>query len=83
MSQDDDITSELGLAASEDAVIDSLAERAEKEIISSHSTEKNLIGYCAPFLSKLCRNISLMQKVIAISFFRISTYYPGLMISYK
>ncbi|KAI3472260.1 hypothetical protein Pfo_029748 [Paulownia fortunei] len=60
--KDDGISSELGLAASEDAVLDSLAERAEKEIVSGGSTEKNLIGHCAPFLSKLCRNFSLMQK---------------------
>ncbi|GAB2227931.1 hypothetical protein Droror1_Dr00009760 [Drosera rotundifolia] len=56
------INAELGVAASEDAVLDSLSERAEKEIISGGSTEKNLIGSCAPFVSKLCRNFSLMQK---------------------
>lgn len=56
------INAELGLAASEDAILDSLSERAEKEIISGGSAEKNLIGHCAPFLSKLCRNFSLMQK---------------------
>ncbi|KAL3637175.1 Condensin-1 complex subunit CAP-D2 [Castilleja foliolosa] len=58
----DVISSELGLAASEDAILDSLAERAEKEIVFGGSTGKNLIGHCAPFLSKLCRNFSLMQK---------------------
>ncbi|XP_018677159.2 condensin-1 complex subunit CAP-D2 isoform X1 [Musa acuminata AAA Group] len=56
------INAELGLGASEDAVIDSLSEKAEKEIVSGGSTEKNLIGYCAPFLSRLCRNLNLMQK---------------------
>ncbi|GAB2267149.1 Condensin-1 complex subunit CAP-D2 [Dionaea muscipula] len=56
------INAELGVASSEDAMLDSLSERAEKEIISGGSAEKNLIGYCAPFLSKLCRNFSLMQK---------------------
>ncbi|KAL0404834.1 UNVERIFIED_CONTAM: Condensin complex subunit [Sesamum radiatum] len=60
--KDDSINSELGLAASEDAMLDSLAERAEKEIVSGGGTEKNLIGNCAPFLSKLCRNFGLMQK---------------------
>ncbi|KAL0339746.1 UNVERIFIED_CONTAM: Condensin complex subunit [Sesamum radiatum] len=60
--KDDSINSELGLAASEDAMLDSLAERAEKEIVSGGVTEKNLIGNCAPFLSKLCRNFGLMQK---------------------
>lgn len=63
--QDDGINSELGLAASEDAMLDSLAERAEKEIISGGDAGKNLIGHCAPFLTKLCRNFSLMQKVIS------------------
>lgn len=62
------INAELGLGASEDAVIDSLSEKAEKEIVSGGSTEKNLIGYCAPFLSRLCRNLNLMQKVIKLKF---------------
>ena len=66
----DGITAELGLAASEDAILDTLSERAEKEIISVSSVEKNLIGCCAPFLSKLCRNFSFMQKVIgSVGFF--------------
>ncbi|XP_042451953.1 condensin complex subunit 1-like isoform X1 [Zingiber officinale] len=56
------INAELGLGVSEDAIIDSLSERAEKEIVSGGSIEKNLIGYCAPFLSKLCRNLNLIQK---------------------
>ncbi|RWR88379.1 condensin complex subunit 1 [Cinnamomum micranthum f. kanehirae] len=58
----DGITAELGLAASEDAILDTLSERAEKEIVSGSSVEKNVIGCCAPFLLKLCRNFSLMQK---------------------
>ncbi|RZS00606.1 hypothetical protein BHM03_00030349 [Ensete ventricosum] len=62
------INAELGLGASEDAVIDSLSERAEKEIVSGGSAEKNLLGYCAPFLSRLCRNLNLMQKVIRLKF---------------
>ncbi|XP_019710246.1 condensin-1 complex subunit CAP-D2 isoform X2 [Elaeis guineensis] len=57
-----DINAELGIGASEDAIIDSLSERTEKEIVSSGSVEKNLLGYCAPFVSKLCRNFNLMQK---------------------
>ncbi|KAL6498518.1 Condensin-1 complex subunit CAP-D2 [Orobanche hederae] len=60
--KDDGINSELGLAASEDALLDILAERAEREIVFGGSNGKNLIGHCAPFLSKLCRNFSLMQK---------------------
>lgn len=62
--QDNGINAELGLAASEDALLDTLSERAEKEIVSGGSREKNLIGHCMPFLSKLCRNYNLMQKVI-------------------
>ncbi|KAL2501833.1 hypothetical protein Fot_35681 [Forsythia ovata] len=62
VQKDNGINAELGLAASEDAMLDGLAERAEKEIISGGKTEKNLIGHCASFLSKLCRNFSLMQK---------------------
>ncbi|XP_022746480.1 condensin complex subunit 1 [Durio zibethinus] len=60
--KDNSINAELGLAASEEAVLDTLAEKAEKEIVSRSSSENNLIGECAPFLSKLCRNFSLMQK---------------------
>ncbi|MCD7446306.1 hypothetical protein HAX54_000116 [Datura stramonium] len=60
--KDNGINAELGLAASEDAFLDTLSERAEKEIVSGGSCERNLIGHCAPFLSKLCRNYSLMQK---------------------
>ena len=53
---------ELGLGATIDIAIESLAERAEKEIVCV-SSEKTLIGYCGPFLSKLCRNLTLLQKV--------------------
>ncbi|XVF56261.1 hypothetical protein PTKIN_Ptkin06aG0105000 [Pterospermum kingtungense] len=60
--KDASINAELGLAASEDALLDTLAERAEKEIVSGSSSEKNLIGECASFLSKLCRNFTMMQK---------------------
>ncbi|CAL5085224.1 unnamed protein product [Urochloa decumbens] len=55
------INAELGLGATIDIAIESLAERAEKEIVCC-SSEKNLIGYCGPFLSKLCRNLNLLQK---------------------
>lgn len=60
--QESSINAELGVAASEDAVLDLLAEKAEREILSGGSDEKNLLGYCAPFLSKICKNFSLMQK---------------------
>ncbi|CAD6216815.1 unnamed protein product [Miscanthus lutarioriparius] len=56
------INAELGLGATIDIAIESLAERAEKEIVCC-SSEKNLIGLCGPFLSKLCRNLTLLQKV--------------------
>ncbi|XP_042509695.1 condensin complex subunit 1 [Macadamia integrifolia] len=60
--KENSINAELGLAASEDMALDALAENAEKEIISGGSSGQCLIGHCAPFLSKLCRNFSLMQK---------------------
>ncbi|XP_010672998.2 condensin-1 complex subunit CAP-D2 [Beta vulgaris subsp. vulgaris] len=61
-TKDSGINAELGVAASEDAILDSLADKAEREILSGGSDEKNLLGFCAPFLSKLCRNFNLMQK---------------------
>ena len=64
----DNINAELGVSASEDAILDTLSERAEKEILAGGSDEKYLIGLCAPFLTKLCRNFSLMQKVILLVF---------------
>ncbi|GJN33322.1 hypothetical protein PR202_gb21908 [Eleusine coracana subsp. coracana] len=54
------INAELGLGATVDIAIESLAERAEREIVCC--SEKNLIGHCGPFLSKLCRNLTLLQK---------------------
>ncbi|KAF0907364.1 hypothetical protein E2562_015859 [Oryza meyeriana var. granulata] len=56
------INAELGLGATVDIAIESLAEKAEREIVSSGSSEKNLIGHCGPFLAKLCRNLTLLQK---------------------
>ncbi|XP_031473605.1 condensin-1 complex subunit CAP-D2 [Nymphaea colorata] len=56
------INRELGLAASDEARLDSLSEQAEKDIISGRSTDKNLIGLCAPLVAKLCRNFNLMQQ---------------------
>ncbi|XP_051213914.1 condensin-1 complex subunit CAP-D2 [Lolium perenne] len=55
------INAELGLGATVDIAIESLAEQAEREIVSC-SCEKNLIGHCGPFISKLCRNPTLLQK---------------------
>ncbi|KAL5067141.1 hypothetical protein RYX36_018028 [Vicia faba] len=60
--KDNDINAELGFAASEDAALDAMFEKAEKEIVSGGSNEKNLVGICATFLSKLCRNFGLLQK---------------------
>lgn len=62
--QGNDINAELGFAASEDAALDALFEKAEKEIVSGGSNEKNLVGISATFLSKLCRNYGLLQKVM-------------------
>ncbi|XP_027065587.2 condensin-1 complex subunit CAP-D2 [Coffea arabica] len=60
--KDNSINAELGLAASEDAILDTLSNKSEKEIVSGGSSEKNLIGYCGSFISKLCRNIALIHK---------------------
>ncbi|CAL5207628.1 unnamed protein product [Lathyrus oleraceus] len=60
--KDNDINAELGFAASEDAALDAMFEKAEKEIVSGVSNEKNLVGICATFLSKLSRNFGLLQK---------------------
>lgn len=68
------INAELGLTASEDAILDTLSDKAEKEIIGGGSLERNLIGHCAPFLSKLCRNFSLMQKVILNENYKFGLY---------
>jgi condensin complex subunit 1 len=65
MVQVENIDAELGLAASEDARLDSLLERTESEIISGESNEKFLIGSKAPIVAKICRNSSLMQQVMA------------------
>ncbi|KAG0620104.1 hypothetical protein M758_4G189600 [Ceratodon purpureus] len=62
----DSIDAELGLAASEDARIDSLLEKTESEIIFGESNKRFLIGAMAPIVAKTCRNLSLMQQ------------YPGL-----
>ncbi|KAF5191977.1 Condensin complex subunit [Thalictrum thalictroides] len=62
LKKENGINAELGLAASEDAILDALSEKAEKEIVSGASVDKNLIGQCTPLLSKLCSNFSLMQK---------------------
>lgn len=64
MVQVESIDAELGLAASEDARIDSLLERSEFEIISGESNKKFLIGAMAPIVAKICRNSSLMQQVM-------------------
>ncbi|KAG8099187.1 hypothetical protein GUJ93_ZPchr0013g37460 [Zizania palustris] len=55
------INAELGLGATIDIAIESLAEKAEREIVSC-SSEKHLIGHCGPFLAKLCRNLTFLQK---------------------
>ncbi|CAH9068843.1 unnamed protein product [Cuscuta epithymum] len=60
--KDKGINAELGVAASDDALLDSLAEGAEKEIISGSPDAKHLIGHCAAFISKLCGNYAFMQK---------------------
>lgn len=61
--QAESIDSELGLAASEDARLDSLLEKAESEIISGETSRKFLIGAMAPIVARICRNSGLMQQV--------------------
>jgi condensin complex subunit 1 len=58
------INAELGLAASEDARIDVLLEKTEKEIISGEESRRFLIGFMAPIVAKVCRNSGLMQQVL-------------------
>lgn len=65
MVQGESIDAELGLAASEDARIDSILERTESEIISCESNKKFLIGAMAPIVAKTCRNLGLMQQVMS------------------
>jgi len=82
LQQAQGINAELGLGATIDIAIESLAERAEKEIVCC-SSEKNLIGHCGPFLSKFCSNLTLLQKVSLLGFLyflssvsiNIRTYY--------
>ncbi|KAH9319750.1 hypothetical protein KI387_021519, partial [Taxus chinensis] len=61
-SEENNINAELGVSASEDARLDSLAEKAEKEIISGRQNQKFIIGLCAPTVAKLCRNFTMLQK---------------------
>lgn len=63
MLQVENIDTELGMAASEDARIDSLLERTAIEIISGDRSQKFLIDDMAPIVAKICRNSGLMQQV--------------------
>ena len=70
--QEENINAELGVAASVDARIDTLQERAEKDILSVDQSRKFLIGSCAPLVAKIARNFSLMQEVC---FLKLSLYF--------
>jgi condensin complex subunit 1 len=61
-SEENNINAELGVSASEDARLDLLAEKAEKEIVSGNQNQKFIIGVCAPVIAKLCRNFTLLQQ---------------------
>lgn len=61
-SEENNINAELGVSASEDARLDLLAEKAEKEIVSGRQNQKFIIGVCAPVIAKLCRNFTLLQQ---------------------
>lgn len=60
--KEENISAELGVTASEDARIDALQERAEKDIVSGGQSRKFLIGSCAPLVAKVARNFSLLQE---------------------
>ncbi|KAJ7519949.1 hypothetical protein O6H91_20G060900 [Diphasiastrum complanatum] len=59
---EENIGAELGLAASDEAKLDMLAEKAEKEIMSCGENTKFLIGAIAPIVTKICRNSGLLQQ---------------------
>ncbi|MCO5547427.1 hypothetical protein L7F22_000876 [Adiantum nelumboides] len=61
VDKEEDISAELGVAASEDVRIDILHERTEKDIISGGQSRKFLIGSCAPLVAKVARNCTLLQ----------------------
>eukprot|EP00250_Pteridium_aquilinum_P008672 c18119_g1_i1 orf=229-4548(+) len=60
--KEENISAELGVAASEDARIDVLQERTEKDIVSGGYSRKFLISSCAPLVAKVARNFSLLQE---------------------
>jgi condensin complex subunit 1 len=61
-SKNESINEELGMAASEDARIDVLLEKAESEIVGGETNQQFLIGTMAPIVAKICRNMTLMQQ---------------------
>ncbi|MCO5559135.1 hypothetical protein L7F22_012727 [Adiantum nelumboides] len=61
VDKEENISAELGVAASEDVRIDILHERTEKDIISGGQSRKFLIGSCAPLVAKVARNLTLLQ----------------------
>nr|ATG70746.1 binding [Hesperocyparis bakeri] len=61
-TQECNINAELGVSASEDARLDSLAEKAEREIITGRQNQKFVIGICAPIIAKICKDFAMLQK---------------------
>lgn len=83
MVQVESIDAELGLAASEDARLDSLLEKAESEIISGESSRTFLIGAMAPIVAKICRNSGLMQQVTPYALYDSVTLFQILNLSWS
>ncbi|OAE32488.1 hypothetical protein AXG93_3242s1100 [Marchantia polymorpha subsp. ruderalis] len=60
--QEENISKELGLNASEDAKLDDIVEQAEKEIVSGVKNRTFLIGAIAPIVVKLCKASGVLQQ---------------------
>ncbi|KAL3693566.1 hypothetical protein R1sor_007217 [Riccia sorocarpa] len=60
--EEENISKELGLNASEDAKLDDITEQAENEIVSGYMNRKFLIGGIAPIVVKLCRASAVMHQ---------------------
>ncbi|KAL2633859.1 hypothetical protein R1flu_005338 [Riccia fluitans] len=60
--EEENISKELGLNASDDAKLDDIVEQAENEIVSGDMNRKFLIGAIAPVVVKLCRASAVMHQ---------------------
>lgn len=69
--QEENISKELGLNASEDAKLDDIVEQAEKEIVSGVKNRTFLIGAIAPIVVKLCKASGVLQQVHCSSYIKL------------